>query len=225
MSERPQDRTAEPASEAEALLPWYLTGQLSQAERAMVEEALGKEPALKAELARLEALQETVQETSAAVAPPPASDFDRLMSQIEAEERTQAIVQAQAREARGGWLAQLGALFSPPAVRAALAIALVAILLEGAVIANLATRENGYVTATGSKPETIAGPRLLVIFKADAAAGAITALVSELGGRIIDGPSAEGAFVIELPASAPMPETLDSLRAREDLVRFASEAS
>lgn len=118
-----------------------------------------------------------------------------------------------------------GARFTPSLLRAALAIAVVAVVVEGAVIANLAARQDGYVTATGSKPELIDGPRLLVIFKADAPTGAITALVSELGGRMVDGPSAEGAFVILLPAEAPMPETLDALRRREDLVRFVSEAS
>lgn len=232
MTERPKNAEDAPRNEAEALLPWYHSGRLSDAERSLVDEALEQDPALRDELDRLDIVQATVQASSDAVAAPPAGDFDRLMSQIEADERTAAIVRDEKRSSLFGWLGNLGAAFAPPAVRVALSVAVVAIAVQSAVIVGMGGEEgngeNSFQTASKEPGAAQSdATRVLVIFQPEATAGAITALLSEVGGSIVEGPSQEGAFVLTLGSTldeTAVQATLAELTARADLVVFAGPA-
>lgn len=217
--------------DAEALLPWYLNGTLSEAERDRVERALAAEPALRAELAALEMMRDTVQESSDAVAVP-ASDFDLVMQRIDGVEEAPAA--ARAEPAGGGFLASLSALFAMPGVRfAALAAALVIMVQSAAIVGLLVDTPGGgvgYQTATtgdataAGDPGAL-GPRLLLLFQADAGLSEVQVLLGEVGGRIVDGPSQEGAYIVELGAEGDLEAALERLQARDDLVRFAGKAS
>lgn len=215
--------------EAEALLPWYLNGTLDEAERDRVERALAAEPALRAELAALEMMRDTVQESSDAVAVP-ASDFDLVMQRIDGVEDAPA--PARAEPAGGGFLASLSALFAMPGVRFAAVAAALVIMVQSAAIVGLLveTPGVGYQTATtGDATATTAsgaeGPRLLLLFQAEAGLGEVEALLGEVGGRIVDGPSQEGGYIVELGAEGDLEAALERLQARDDLVRFAGKAS
>lgn len=59
------------------------------------------------------------------------------------------------------------------------------------------------------------GPTLQVRFEANAQIGAISDTIYDLDGRILDGPSAIGLFVIEFPDDASRTAALESLRSSE----------
>ena len=93
--------------------------------------------------------------------------------------------------------------------------------------------EREYLCGAFSRADVAAalgeGPRLIVIFQDDASLAAITELLAEIDGQIVEGPSQEGAFAVELTAGADAEATrtraIEALQAREDLVRFAGAGS
>lgn len=216
--------------DAEALLPWYLNGSLSAEEQAMVERALASDPALQAELASLELMRETVRESSDSVAVP-ASDFDLVMQRIDGVEEAPVHAPA-AREPIGSrWLDSVRALFAMPGLRFAAVAAALVIMLQSAAIVGLMVEAPdqgaGYQTATSGEPAgaVAAGPRLLLMFQAEASLAEVAGLLGEVGARIVDGPSQEGAYIVELGAEGDLAAVLKRLQAREDLIRFAGKAS
>ena len=214
--------------EAEELLPWYLNGSLSAEERARVEQALEAEPALKAELAALESLSEAVVESSNSVAVP-ASDFDLVMQQIDGVEA--APVAARAEPAGLSLLESFRSLFAMPAMRFAAVAAALVVMVQSAAIVGLLVQAPGegvgYETATGPQPveATAAGPRLLVMFQPEAGLAEFATLIGEIDGSIVEGPSQEGAFIVEIAPDADVDAAIQKLQASEDLVRFAGKAS
>ena len=229
-----QAGTAEPASEAEALLPWYLNGTLSPEETALVERALAEDPALRAELEQLTALSAALRESSDAVAVP-AGDFDDLMARIEAEEpEARARAQVRATPARGGpalWLDGLREAFAFPAMRFAGIAAALAIMIQGAVIVGLVQDDGpaGFRTAvapTGDAGTEAKGPRLILVFQDSATQAEIAALLLEIGGQIVAGPGQEGAYTVELQgAAADVDGLLADLKTRAALIRRALKGS
>ncbi|MCZ7627253.1 MAG: hypothetical protein M5R38_17160 [Candidatus Methylomirabilis sp.] len=63
--------------------------------------------------------------------------------------------------------------------------------------------------------------RFRVAFQERAPEHAVRALLQAIGGRIIDGPSAAGFYIVEVGSSAgDLEKVLDTLRSRSDLIRF-----
>src|SRR5262249_43796279 len=126
--------------------------------------------------------------------------------------------------ARPGWgalravrrgLQEIGSLFVAPTagvVRWAALAAAVLIAVQAVAIATLVGQRPGaYQAASG--PQTGDGIALLVTFADDAKATAISQLLAELDGSIVDGPKAGGVYKVRL-------RTEDrSQAAREVLVR------
>lgn len=214
---------------AEELLPWYVSGALSPEEEALVDRALKDDAALRAELARLQTLQSAVRDSSAALEAPPASDVDRVLSRIEAHERTAVIERRQKRESVLAWLGSLGGLFSPPALRVGLAVAVAIIAVETtAIVGWMGDREvpTSYESATGSDPAE-AGQRVLVRFAADASVTDVNGLLWEIGGKVVSGPGADGAYIISVVPGddgRDVAALVADLAARPGLVEFAAEA-
>jgi hypothetical protein len=90
-------------------------------------------------------------------------------------------------------------------------------LLRGAWM-RTATRD---ATTTRSAAATMTAPRIKVLFVGSASDQAIRALLRTVHGRIVDGPSPEGSYVVEIrPDSMPGGENaLQILRNRIDLVK------
>ena len=218
--------------EAEELLPWYLNGSLSEAERETVERALEAEPALRAELESLALMRDTVKEDSDSLAVP-AGDFDLVMQRIDGVEPEAAPARATPAPTRASWMEQLGELFSLPALRFAGIAAALVIMVQSAAIVGLMQvgDEPGavYETATTGDPAAAtaeAGARMLVVFEDQAALSDIAGLLRELDARIVDGPSQAGGYILLIGGAEADPEAiLQRLQARDDLVRFAGKAS
>jgi hypothetical protein len=65
---------------------------------------------------------------------------------------------------------------------------------------------------------------MLLAFQADSPEYEMRVLLQSIGGRIVDGPSAEGYYVVEISLRTAGPEAretlLQSLRERSDVLRF-----
>ncbi len=210
--------------DVQALLPWYLNGTLSAEDKALVERELQTSPDLRDELALLQRLQAAVVQDNEAIEPPPAADFDRLMAQIEAEDRTQQIVAQQKREAFWDRLRNLFP-FAEPVLRAVPTLAAVLIVAQAAVIFGMITLggpDAVHETATGGVelPKTT----VLVMFDEQARLADIQAVLADLDGNIVKGPTDQGVYVVEVRRAFATPKELDQqladIRARWDIVQM-----
>jgi hypothetical protein len=80
------------------------------------------------------------------------------------------------------------------------------------------------VTSRGIEPATA---RVRIVFNPRATEQEIRTALQTLGGRIVDGPSADGAYVIQLPAVAPpvLSQRLRALREQPGLVERIENAT
>jgi anti-sigma factor RsiW len=213
--------------EIEALLPWFVTGKLAEAERARIERYLAAHPdvARQVALAREESAETIAGAESFGV--PSRTSFDRLMAQIGQDERARAGLMQRFTpylERIADWIGgfsrvQLGGL----AVAAALLLAVQAVTVTYLMTGGGVT----YQTASG--PSDIAPERgtfALVSFKPTATVQEITAMLAELGAQVVDGPKAGGLWRVRL-AAEPLPVAdaqarIETLRAKSTVVGFVS---
>jgi len=206
--------------EIEMLLPWYVTGRLDAADLAKMEAYLARHPevARQLDLARSER-DETVA-ANEALGLPSAAATARLMSSLPAARPGWAAMRA----LRGG-LQQVGDLLAAPtanAVRWAALAAAVLIAVQGIAIVSLLNERAGtYQTASGGQSGD--GIALLVTFADDAKATAISQLLTDLDGSIVDGPKAGGVYKIRLRtedrSTAGREALMRRLAGRRDIVR------
>ena len=206
--------------EMEMLLPWYVTGRLDAADLAKMEAYLAAHPevARQLDLARSER-DETVA-ANEALGLPSAAATARLMSSLPAARPGWAAMRA----LRGG-LQQVGDLLAAPtanAVRWAALAAAVLIAVQGIAIVSLLNERAGtYQTASGGQSGD--GIALLVTFADDAKATAISQLLTDLDGSIVDGPKAGGVYKIRLRtedrSTAGREALMRRLAGRRDIVR------
>jgi hypothetical protein len=218
--------TLDEREEIELLLPWYVTGKLSAAERQRVERFLADNPdiARQIELAREESA-ETVM-SSEALGAPSAGSLDRLMQQVTAMPQRAGPMQilTGGLERLADWIGgltrvQLGAV----AVAAALLLAVQA----GALLYMTERGSQTYETASGPT-ETAggAGTFAVVSFRPTASAADIAALLSEAGAQIVEGPKAGGLWRVRLSAErladAETEAKIALLRSKSAVISFAS---
>ncbi|HXE88458.1 MAG TPA: hypothetical protein VN524_16835 [Hyphomicrobiaceae bacterium] len=206
--------------EIEMLLPWYVTGRLDAADLAKMEAYLAAHPevARQLDLARTER-DETVA-ANEALGLPSAGATARLMASLPAARPGWAAMRA----LRGG-LQQVGDLLAAPtanAVRWAALAAAVLIAVQGIAIVSLLNERAGtYQTASGGQSGD--GIALLVTFADDAKATAISQLLTDLDGSIVDGPKAGGVYKIRLRtedrSTAGREALMRRLAGRRDIVR------
>jgi anti-sigma factor RsiW len=206
--------------EIEMLLPWYVTGRLDAADLAKMEAYLAAHPevAHQLDLARSER-DETVA-ANEALGLPSAAATARLMASLPAARPGWAVMRA-----LRGSLQQVGDLLVAPttnAVRWAALAAAVLIAVQGvAIVSLLNERADTYQTASGGQSGE--GIALLVTFADDAKATAISQLLTDLDGSIVDGPKAGGVYKIRLRTEDRSPAGREALMRRlaerRDLVR------
>lgn len=184
--------------EVQHLLPWYGTGTLDQTERATVEAHLEEcaecraeieaEPGLKAALAAASPEVETgwasLQARALRSMPPP-------------------------RRARRPWAAAGRALMRPERLRWVVAAQFAALVVLG--VASLpgeptrtAVRQGAY-RALGDAPPARTG-NVLAMFKPNASVAAMRHSLDASGARFVDGPTAAGAYLLEVPGGDKGPE-------------------
>jgi len=194
-------------SAVDALLPWYVNGTLRGEELASVERHVSGCRQCQLEVDWLR----QVFVACAALSPleeAPAERFSMVANGM--------AMRRQAWPARvaHGWQA------SPPWVRGLLAAQLAAIAVLGTTVAIDAGDRPAYQTLGVESRSVASRNAVAVVFDPTATEAEIRRIVAGVGARIVDGPTATHAFVLELP-SAQAERALQSLRA-EALVRLAA---
>lgn len=178
------------------LLPFYVNGTLNENDRAWVDTYLREHPKSAAELQWYRALQETIERDTPAVSA--EIGLDKVMARIRAER-----VPARQRKAPGlgERLREFFASITPqPVLKPALAAALAVVVVQGVVIANLATRPDESTEIRAQRPTMVdAGPFLKLNFKADAREADIRMLLVEIDGSLAGGPGQLGDWYVRIP--------------------------
>ena len=181
--------------QAEELLPWYATGQLDAADRALVEKHLASCARCQRQLAAERVL---------------IQEFQSLTPEIEtgwAQLRGRIVDQPRNRPALGAALAEFWELLKRPAV-AALATAQVAFVGIGAAILQWSSQP-AYV-ALGSTP-VAASANVIVMFRPEAREADLRGVLATSGAALVGGPTEADAYLLHVPANA-RPAALEKLR-------------
>ncbi len=193
------------------LLPWYVTGTLSEHERQEVDRHLATCPDCQTELEDLRMLAGQVRAANLESAVP--DTFRATLARIRESERPR---QTRVLEvARNG----LRALFSPTWVPAAV---LALILVQSGMLVWMSQRSTagGEISSRGlQSPAT----RLTLVFRPTATERDIRLLLLEAHAHLMSGPSKEGAYIVEIPTTdaARIEQRLATLRGRHDVVQSA----
>jgi anti-sigma factor RsiW len=166
------------------LLPWYVTGQLDEAERAAVDAHLAACSECQADLNIERRLQQKVVALPLDVARgwnAMQQQLDQPVAAVPTAHNTRPGV---ARRGASGWL---------------VAAQIAALVATGAVVLPLA--RSGNYHALGS-PHVQPSGNILVIFRPDASEAEIRGLLQSSGARLVDGPTPAGAYVLSAPAAA-----------------------
>jgi hypothetical protein len=223
--------------EAMALLPWYVNGTLGLEERRAIEDHLATCVLCPDELIALLKVQSVLHRELAEAPEPSAALWQKVRGRIAespvvADQTQAADVRPPGRSA-WAWLSNLlGPALRPGwALAALLLIAVQAALIVSLVARGPSQRGPEYRTLTGP---TISGEpsgtrvRLRVAFVEQAPERAIRIVLEEVQATIVDGPSAAGFYLIDVPLDRGLktpPEALRALRGRPDVVRFAALSS
>jgi Putative zinc-finger/Fervidolysin N-terminal prodomain len=196
----------------QALLPWHAAQTLDADERERVEAHLAECPRCQADLAFERRLQAAHRALDGAPAHDVERDWARLTSRLDEPAPSRgAGLRAAVRRWREGWQA-LGAN-----VRRVL-VTQCALIAALGVVLGLALPFGGVYRALGAGPANAQG-NLLVMFRAEASEAQLRAALQAAGARVVDGPTAAGAWLLAVPA-ARKAAALESLRA-QPTVRLA----
>ena len=205
----------------EQLLPCYVTGKLDAGERAEVEAALKRFPELRAQLDLIQAEANGTVELNEAMAMPRAGATERFMELVQKDMQRPAPAKPSPFEGLLDWLASQ--LAGPP--RWAVAAAVLAIVVQAALIGGLVVERqgNGYHTAGGG--ETLSeGTRVLARFSDGVTLAVLNERLAALGIAIVDGPRAGGLFTLRIgPDDMSITERdtkIAGLKANADFVVF-----
>jgi hypothetical protein len=220
--------------EIKALLPWYVTGRIGAEDRAKVEAALAREPALRHQLALVAEDRAATRAAVDAIPVPATLTADRLLARLPGATarpaRRHGLAARLLADVSAHVAAQVAALVEPiliaprvGAVRWAAAAALAVVVAQGAALAVLLARPSAtYETASGGAPAAVAAATVLVRFAPGATLDAVGAELARLDMRILDGPKPGQLFVVAVGPADLAPEArarrADALRQRPDLV-------
>lgn len=185
-------------SRFDELLPFYVNGTIDPTDREWVDAYLREHPKSAAELQWYRSLQDTMQRDTPAV--PADIGLDKVMARIRAERAPARAAAKPAQPTLGermrGWLA---ALAPQPLLRPALAGALAVVVVQGVVIANLASHDDTSEIRAVQKAPIDPGPFLKVNFKSDAREADIRMLLVEINGSLAGGPGQLGDWYVRIP--------------------------
>jgi anti-sigma factor RsiW len=211
MDRTPTPADADPHAETLELLPWLANGTLAGAELERVEAHLARCPACRARLD----WERGLRGSGVSVAPPLSATlaFARLSPRLGAQEGGAGM---QVRWSR------LAAANDPRWLRSVAAVQLGVIFVLGLVIvwpgghqAGDAARDMGRYSTLGAR--AAAPGNLVVSFDPATPERELRRILLASGARIVDGPTAAGAYVLDVAAGEAGP-TLSSLRAEPAVV-------
>lgn len=220
MTTRHDLATAHPTA---TLLPWYLTGTLKESERQAVDEHLATCAECRAELEHLTRLRIPMKTAFLEEAAPDLRVQQRVMGRILAEGRApQSTPQPQPGERAVDTVEQwFRRFFAPrwiPALAMILLIGQLTLLLWTA--GEQTTLPPGHIVARGIQPVST---RVVLVFQESIPEVRIRATILALRGRLVDGPTAEGRYTIEVPSTETqsLDQQLHTLQQQSEVIRRA----
>lgn len=198
---------------AELMLPWYVNGQLSDAEKAEVEAWLQENPEAQAHLNRVDEERVVAIESAEEIPMPRASAVNDLMTAIGADTKQQI---------SGTSLAERFFEMLTPrwAMAGAAAIALL-VVAQGTTIGMLVNQQPTTSFETASGPvETISGITALVAFQPSQTVADISAYLEENNLTIVGGPKPGGIYQIAATGDDAGRTALDALSKNQTMVSF-----
>lgn len=170
----------------QSLLPWYVAGQLDPDERARVEAHLARCAACRAEADFERRLEAEVSGLSLEV----ERGWAHMRRRISDQRRWSL---GRGAAALAGTLERHGVLGWGLAVPSLLAVSVAVVMLTYA-------RPARYVAL--GEPRPARGGDAIVIFQPQAREAALRAALNGAGARIVDGPTAAGAYVVDIPPAS-----------------------
>lgn len=192
----PPDR--DPHHEVRDLLPWYVTGQLGEAETARIEAHLDDCAECQAELRFEERLESEVARLPLEV----EAGWARMRRRVEGDRSERRVLRG--LRSRAPWLGW--------GVAAALMLGL-GVLLAPSL--HPAPAVNSY-HALSATPAVQPG-NMVVIFRPDTTEKSMREALKASGARLVDGPTPADAYVLSVPA-AQREAALANLRSRREIV-------
>ncbi len=212
-----------PAHPTATLLPWYLTGTLKESERQAVDEHLATCAECRTELDHLTRLRIPMKAAFLEETAPELRVLQQVMGRIHAEGVT-AQLPLRTRPGKGPaesveqWFRRLFAPRWVPALAATLLIGQLTLLLWTA--GEQTAVPPGHIVARGIQP---ASTRVVLVFQESTSEARIRATILALNGRLVDGPTADGRYTIEMPSTETrsLDQQLQTLRQQSDVIRRA----
>ncbi|WP_421708618.1 hypothetical protein [Algihabitans sp.] len=205
--------------EVEELLPLYVNGTLGDADRRRIDALRAENAELDAEIAFLSALARGVkaaEDNDREVRSPGELGLRRLQRELRTQDETAG--QTPAPRAASPAVSVKGG----PVGRLALVASLALVIGLGAGMLTMNLVQTDRFTAAGGDPGTErerGGARLHLVFRSDATAADIEALLRSERLEIVAGPSALGLYTVAADArDGGVQALLQSLRARDDVV-------
>jgi anti-sigma factor RsiW len=207
------------------LLPWYLSGTLKESERRAVDEHLETCADCRQELDNLTKLRAPLK-AAFADQPMPALDVSRaVIAQIHAERADHQEPEGSRSgvgfgEAVEQWFRNLFAPRWVPMLAATLLIGQLGLLLW---TAGEQTPLPPRAVITRNVPPVQIPSRVALAFKDSVSEARIRAAILGLKGRLVDGPTTDGVYTIEVPASeaGTLDARLQTLRQQTTVIRRA----
>ena len=228
MTSKPMDSETEKLSEADeiaALLPWYVSGKISAADRAKVDAYAKLHPEVLGHIALARDEADVVFSDKSAIHVP--RDALQRLQQSVSSSPTALLhgMKASLIDRIGVWLSEL----TPRQLAYAGTAAALAIAVQAASIGSLLSNQpssTGYETASGPGSALGKGTFALVAFQPAAPQSTLTAFLASNNFVIVDGPKTGGIYRLRVSDAALSDADRDAviakLKARGDLVSFVS---
>ena len=201
--------------EAEELLPWFVNGTLSSEEASAVQAFIDSGEISQTEIEEVRLFAETIQEQSADEPAFNATMIEDVMAKLDTVEQEAAepavIVAEPQKESLWHRLTNgFGWSLMPPLAKVAVAGQFALVVALGAALLNTDTvEENSFDVVSGAAPERERD--IQVIFAPTATEEEIRNLLASFDGVIVDGPSAQGIYAIDVADEFDHPETVQKL--------------
>ena len=182
--------------EIEELLPWHAAGTLSRSEAKRVEDAMARDPEL---AQRYDLVREEMIETihvNEALRAPSARTVDELFKKIDAEPARRSLPRLNLAARLGEFMASL----TPRTLAYASGAAVLALLLQAAVITGVIMNEGGGGYQTASAPPTapVEGSYTMIRFAPQASAADITKFLETNKLSVVSGPATGGLYRVRV---------------------------
>jgi hypothetical protein len=174
------------------LMPWYVTGNISDEDRAWVETVLRDYPDGQAELEWHLRVREQIR-----------ARFDQVPQDVGLQGLMARVKSGQRRRASPGLASRLRDFVVSLGARPAHAFATALIVVQAGIIGALLLQEAvppEYSETRSLSPQAAAGPVLQVTFKSDITERDLRLLLIRIGGRVVDGPGQLGDYIVAVPA-------------------------